>query len=248
MPLKPFQVPTAAPSPDPERRRAKALIGGSLEMRRKHGQPSGIQGKFLVDPIFSEPDFDRLKAWCAPDPSRPLTIEIGFQLGEFAAAYCKLHPERRYVGFEVRRKFCEETDARLVKEGVDNALLALVDAREIVPLVVPPGTLDELLLFFPDPWWKLRHTKKRVISPEFVADVAAWLRPPTADRPGGRLLLKTDVQGYADWAEGILRDEANLAVRRLDDPTDGLPLTLRERRVRMRGLPTWGIEARRVST
>lgn len=219
--------------------RQKRLIGGSVEMRRQHGKTTGITGTYVLDPVFRAEDEERLRAWCDPADPRPLVIEIGFQLGEFAAAFCAAQPEVRYLGFEVRRKFCTETDALLVKNGINNALLALVDAREMLPRVLQPGSVAQLLVFFPDPWWKQRHIKKRLLHPEFIADAAHWLQP------GGRLLLKTDVLGYADWAEGELRNEPAYDVQRLEDPSAGLPPTLRERRCGFHGYPTYAIAATR---
>ncbi len=222
-----------------QRKKQKALIGGSLEMRRAHGQALGLQGQFLLDPIFRQEDEERLRAACAADPDRPLTIEIGFQMGEFAVAFCLREPQRRYVGFEVRKKFCEETHAALEAAGVQNALICLVDAREMLSLVLRPGSLDELLVFFPDPWWKPRHVKKRLLTAEFIADAARYLRP------GGRLLLKTDVTEYADWAEELMRADPHYSVSRLEDPAADLPFTLRERRCRLHGYPTWAVQALR---
>ena len=140
-----------------------------------------------LDPVFRADDEAKLTAWCAPGP-QPLVVEIGFQMGEFAAAYCQRRPEIRYAGFEVRRKFCEEANALLEASGLTNAWLALVDAREMLPRILQPGSVSEFLVFFPDPWWKARHIKKRLLYAEFIAQMADWLAP------GGRLLLKTDVE------------------------------------------------------
>lgn len=221
------------------RRKAKALIGGSLEMRRLHGTPSEIGGSFILDPIFREADLQKLKAIVDPADARPLVVEIGFQMGEFAAAFCQANPGVRYVGFEVRKKYCQEADTLAVKNGIQNATFCLVDAREMLREVLTPGTLDQLLVFFPDPWWKPRHIKKRLLTADFVAEAAHLLRP------GGRLLLKTDVPGYADWAQGVMAADPHFEVERLANPAAELPPTLRERRCHFHGYPTFAVQATR---
>lgn len=223
-----------------ERKRAKSLIGGAIAMRRQHGHASDLGGQFLLDPIFRPEDQEKLRQICSPQDPRPLVVEVGFQLGEFAVAFCQQNPGVRYVGFEVRRKYCQEADALAVKNGIQNAIFCLVDAREMLREVLVPGTLDQLLVFFPDPWWKPRHIKKRLMTPEFVQDAAMWLRP------GGRLLLKTDVPGYADWAEAVMRADPNFAIERLANPSADLPQTLRERRCHFHGFATFAIQATRL--
>ncbi|MSP91820.1 MAG: hypothetical protein EXR79_08495 [Myxococcales bacterium] len=244
MAQKPFHVPVPLPAPDAAEDprdwlRKRALIGGDLDQRRAHGKPSGVQGRWVLDPVFRPADEATLRAHCDPTDPRPLVIEIGFQFGRFATPYCLLHPHVRFVGFEVRRKFCQDASARLEQFGVTNAWLALVDARALLSEVVAPASVAELFVFFPDPWWKRDQAKKRLLSAEFVSEAALLIRL------GGRLLLKTDVPGYADWAEAVLRGEPAFDVRRLADPSAGLPPTLREGRCLRFGTPTFAIEARR---
>ena len=216
------------------------LVGGSMALRREHGTATQLTGTYLHDPIFNDADLVALKAWCDPADPRPLVVEIGFQRARFARAFCEANPDVRYLGFEIRKKFCEDADAWLVRGGVVNARLALVDARECLPMVVQPGTLDTLLAFFPDPWWKSRHMKKRLVSGDFVAEAADLLKI------GGQLLVKTDVEGYADWAEAEMRSDARFEVARLDDPAADLPPTQRERACGLHGRPTWAVRAVRL--
>jgi len=244
MALRKFHV-SDSPQPPADgeaqsRRKAKALIGGSIAMRRLHGTPSEIGGTYILDPIFREDDLQKLRAAVDPSDPRPLVIEIGFQMGEFAVAFCKANPGVRYVGFEVRKKYCQEADALAVQQNVTNATFCLVDAREMLREVLTPGTLDQLLVFFPDPWWKPRHIKKRLLTDDFVAEGARCLRP------GGRLLLKTDVPGYADWAQGVMAANPDFAIERLADPSAQLPPTLRERRCHFHGYPTFAVQATRL--
>ncbi len=213
------------------------LVGGSMAMRRAHGEPPQLKGKWLFDPIFSDSDFESLRQWCSDDDPRPLVVEVGFQRARFARAFCEANPDIRYMGFEVRTKFCQDANEWLERGGIENARLALVDARECLPLLIEPGTLDCLYAFFPDPWWKKRHMKKRLVSNAFAFEVSNLLKDQ------GILLIKTDVQGYADWAETELRAEPNYDVNRLADASAGLPLTQRERKCALHGRPTWAIEA-----
>lgn len=239
MPIKDFR--TAFGLDDQKQRRQRALIGGTLEMRRQHGTASELGGgRYALDPVFVDADVTRLRQHCASVPDRPLVIEIGFQMGEFAAAFCLARPEVRFVGFEVRAQYVRESNQILEAQGISNALLVMVDARQMIDLVLEPATLDTLLVFFPDPWWKPRHIRKRLISEDFIADAARWLRP------GGTVLLKTDVAGYATMAEEVMRADPHFAVTVLADPSAGLPPTLRERRCRFHGLPTHAVEATRL--
>jgi tRNA (guanine-N7-)-methyltransferase len=238
---KPEPTPTTdAGRPPPRDDPRTSLVGGSIEMRRLHGTPSEIEGRFVLDPIFVEQDFAELRSWCDPADPRPLVIEIGFQLGRFARAFCTENPTVRYLGFEVRKKFCQEASEYLDQGGVENARLALVDAREMLPLVVTSASVHRIFAMFPDPWWKKKHMKKRLVSRQFTSNCADWLEDD------GQLLIKTDVQGYADWAQEEMTAQGDFEVKRLSDTTAGLPETQRERRCRLRGLPTWAIEARRL--
>lgn len=236
MAFKQFHVaPLDEGAVDSARRRSKALIGGDLQMRRAHGTPSQLADPDVLDPVFRQQDFAAVRDACQAEDGRPLVVEIGFQLGEFAAAFCADRPQTRYLGFEVRKQFCEETARLLRAKAIGNARVCLADARLVLPDVAAGGRLDELFVFFPDPWWKPRHVKKRLFSEDFVADAHQWLRP------GGRLLLKTDVVQYAELGEAVLRAHGGFAVERLADPHAGLPWTLRERRCDLHGYPTWAV-------
>ena len=236
---QPDRVPEsdAAEAVGAARTLATRLVGGSMEMRRANGHRPQLSGKWLHDPIFQPEDLEALQRWCSPDDPRPLVVEVGFQRARFARAFCAANPDVRYLGFEVRKKFCEDADEWLQAGEITNARLALVDARECLPLLIEPGTLDTLYAFFPDPWWKKRHMKKRLVSSSFGAEVSKLLKD------GGTLLVKTDVEGYADWAEAELRLEPTFEVERLADPAAGLPPTQRERRCDIHGRPTWAIAA-----
>jgi tRNA (guanine-N7-)-methyltransferase len=245
MTYKNFVIPDAAGAPPPDaeqaaRKQKKALIGGDVALRRQHVKASVLAGKHILDPVFHDADREALRAFCADDPARPLVVEIGFQLGECAAGWLPGRPEVRWVGIEVRKKFVEDTAALFAQNAIEHARIVLSDARALLPDVVAKGTLDVLHVFYPDPWWKPRHIKKRLVTPEFAAMAADLLRP------GGHLLFKTDVDGYAAFARDVLQSEARWTVEELADPTAGLPPTLREIRCLRYGNPTWALRATRL--
>ena len=237
MAFKDFHTAPGLIETDEDRRRKRSLIGGDLALRRQHGKPVQLNGRWILDPIFRDDDLQSLQQFCQPQANSELAVEVGFQLGEFAVEYCVERPASRFVGFEVRKHFCEETDALMQTRGIESARFCLADARTILPEILEPGTLDHLYVFFPDPWWKPRHVRKRLVSGDFLADAAVWLRP------GGRFLLKTDVQAYAQWALALLTSNPMFTTKILDDRHADLPWTLRERRSDLHGHPTWAIEA-----
>lgn len=240
MAMRDFHPQTRSSDRRDKRGDAVRIVGGALAMRRAHGQPTGATGVHVYDPIFNEAHIALLRDFCAADEARPLVVEVGFQRARFARAYCSQHPEVRYMGFEIRRKFVEESDAWMQRGGCENYRLSLVDAREAMPELLEPGTVDRMFTFFPDPWWKSKQRKRRLLDRSFVALAASLLKP------GGTLLVKTDVAGYADWAQAELEAVTGLRVERLADPRAGLPPTQRERRCIDAGLPTWAVEATRL--
>lgn len=240
MAYRPFHEDTRDSDREDKRGAGVRLVGVALEQRRARGKPTGVTGRLIFDPVFKDDDLASLRAFCDPNDPRPLFVEIGFQRGKFARAFCEQNPDVRYLGFEIRRKFCEEADAHLTAGGCENYRLALVDARSSLPELVEPGTLAGMFTFFPDPWWKKKQRKRRLLWRSFVAFAAELLRP------GGTLLLKTDVEGYADWAEAEMRAVTGVEVERLADPTAGLPPTQRERRCGIHGRPTWAVVATRL--
>jgi tRNA (guanine-N7-)-methyltransferase len=134
----------------------------------------------------------------------PRTLEIGFGNGENLATLAAAHRDRDYLGIEVHRAGV----GRLLQTARDAQLTNLRvishDAVEVLEQSIAPGTLDEVLILFPDPWHKKRHHKRRIVQPAFVALLADRLRA------GGRLSLATDWQPYAEWMLEVLGAEPAL--------------------------------------
>src|SRR5262245_30876880 len=120
----------------------------------------------------------------------PLEIEVGSGKGLFLAAAAAGAPERNFVGVEIARKYAHFTAARLVKRGLTNATVLNGDGQRLFSELLPNGSLAAVHVYFPDPWWKKRHHKRRLMNERFLGDVARTLAA------GGSLHFWTDVAEY----------------------------------------------------
>jgi tRNA (guanine-N7-)-methyltransferase len=128
----------------------------------------------------------------------PVHLEIGFGNGEALAAMASRHPENDYVGIEVHRPGVGALLRRLESDGIANVRVISDDARAVLEQRIPDSGLSAVYLFFPDPWHKKRHHKRRLVQPEFVALLARKLKP------GGLLHLATDWEDYAQQMLAVL--------------------------------------------
>ena len=122
----------------------------------------------------------------------PRTLEIGFGNGDNLAELAARHPQRDYFGVEVHDPGVGHLLLRIEREGLANVRIARHDAVEVVTGWLPPDSIDETLIFFPDPWHKKRHHKRRLVQQEFLAALARVMPP------GARLHLATDWAPYAE--------------------------------------------------
>jgi tRNA (guanine-N7-)-methyltransferase len=176
--------------------------------------------------------------------SRPITLEIGFGDGESLAAMAAAAPERDFIGLEVHRPGIGHLLLALERLGLDNVRVLRADASALLATGLPPANLDRVQLFFPDPWPKKRHHKRRIVQPGFITAVARALRS------GGTFHLATDWPPYADWMLGLLDGEpelfANLAGRGQFSPRPAhRPITKFERRGQRLGHPVHDLLYRR---
>ncbi len=103
---------------------------------------------------------------------RPIELEIGSGKGLFLANSARANPERNYLGVELAKKYAHEGAERIAKAGLANAKMLPDDARKFLHEFVPAASVAALHIYFPDPWWKTRHRKRRVFCEPFVVDVA----------------------------------------------------------------------------
>lgn len=170
---------------------------------------------------------------------RPTCLEIGFGNGEALAALAAAHPERNFLGIEVHRPGVGHLLLKLEQANLDNTRVLRQDAMDILRHGLPESCLEGVYLFFPDPWPKKRHHKRRIVQPEFLARLARALRP------GGFLHFATDWEDYARHMLITLRaapEFRNSAVGGafVDRPADR-PLTRFEQRGQRLGHGIWDL-------
>jgi tRNA (guanine-N7-)-methyltransferase len=128
----------------------------------------------------------------------PVHLEIGFGNGEALAAMALAHPQINYLGIEVHRPGVGVLLRRLDAEGIPNVRVVCADAKEVLEQRIPDSSLNAVYVFFPDPWHKQRHHKRRLVQPEFIALLYRKLLP------GGTLHLATDWEDYARQMLAVL--------------------------------------------
>ncbi|MBK1707487.1 tRNA (guanosine(46)-N7)-methyltransferase TrmB [Marichromatium gracile] len=139
--------------------------------------------------------------WQAPAPldlgalfgnDQPVTLEIGFGNGESLARMAADDPGRNWLGVEVHRPGVGHLLLEIERLGIDNLRVMRQDAVELLTHGIAPGALDRVQLFFPDPWPKKRHHKRRILNPGMIALLER------AIRPGGHFHAATDWEPYAE--------------------------------------------------
>ena len=166
-------------------------------------------------------------------------MEIGFGNGEALTTLAHAHPERDYVGVDVYEPGIGRALAAIAQAELGNVRLMRGDAAEILHDNIPPASLDAVLLWFPDPWPKKRHHKRRLVQPPFVSLVASRLVP------GGLFHLATDWENYAEHMLAVLEAERELVNLSgpgsfCTTPTER-PVTKFERRGRDLGHRVWDL-------
>lgn len=174
----------------------------------------------IPDDAVDQPGFT-LTSWFSR--KAPLIVEIGSGVGEATAALAVSRPSANVLAFEVWRPGVADTLGRLAAAGVSNVRLCSVDAMWCLEHIVPARSLAEVWTFFPDPWHKTKHHKRRLVNPRFAAVVAERLVE------GGVWRLATD---WADYAEVMIEvlDATPGLVGGAVDRWDDRPVTKFERK------------------
>ena len=173
-----------------------------------------------------------------------IVLEIGFGMGKSLVEMAKNAPQLNYIGVEVHRPGVGACIATAVEQGVENLKVYEHDAIEILADCIPDGSLETVQLFFPDPWHKKKHHKRRIVKPEFVETIRQKLKV------GGVFHMATDWENYA---ECMLEDMQSAPGYENLSPSgdyvprpDNRPLTKFENRGQKLGHGVWDIQFKKL--
>lgn len=192
------------------------------------GLPAG-EGEFDFEALFGR--------------KAPTVLEIGFGNGDTLFELAQRHPEWNFIGLEVHRPGVGHLLKQVGEAGLTNVRVGDDDAVEVLRHRIPAQSLHRVLLYFPDPWPKKRHHKRRIVQADFTQLVASRLAP------GGEFHLATDWEPYAEWMHDVLQAESALENTAADGGfvprPDERPETKFERRGHRLGHDTWDLVYRR---
>ena len=188
--------------------------------------------------------FDQLPRPCTAESlfgrAAPLEVEIGSGKGLFLRNAAAAKPDANFLGVEVAKKYAEFAAAKLATAGLTNALMVHGDGLRIFQELIPDNSLAAVHVYFPDPWWKKRHRRRRVMRESFLRDIERTLLP------GGSLHFWTDVEEYFQTSLALLASETTLAgplpVPETPAEHDMAYRTHFERRVRLADEPVYRAE------
>jgi tRNA (guanine-N7-)-methyltransferase len=177
--------------------------------------------------------------------SAPLEIEVGTGKGLFLRNAARERPAIDFLGIEIGHKYARFAAAGLVKAGLANARVISGDGLRVFAELIPDSSLAAVHVYFPDPWWKKRHRKRRVMNETFVAHVERALVS------GGTLHFWTDVEEYFQVTLELLAAQTHLvgpiAVPETAAEHDLAYRTHFERRMRLSNEPVYRAEFRKAS-
>lgn len=214
-------------------------------MRRAHRLPPEQLAPYLLEMPPGEPP--RVLDWQQVFANEhPVEVEVGFGKGLFLLTASQSCPAVNFLGIEIMRKYQLYAATRLAKRGLSHVRLVLADARLFLRDHVAEQSLQAIHAYFPDPWWKKRHLKRRLFTPEFAVECERVLRN------GGRLNVVTDVEDYFHVITELLTQHTRLQPLPPPDPKqpehDLDYLTNYERKFRKEGRPIYRGTYERLSS
>ncbi len=171
-------------------RRVKSYVlrGGRLTVAQQRSYDS-LSGKFIIPYECKELNFAGIF-----DNNNPVIVEIGFGMGRATAAIAGENPDKNYIGLEIHKPGIGRLLWEIEQRPLSNVRIIEHDATDVFQNMIPANSLDGVHIFFPDPWPKKRHHKRRLIQRPFTDCIASKLRSQ------GYIYMVSDWLDYANWA------------------------------------------------
>jgi len=170
-------------------------------VRRAKRLPLDELAPYLLEPPESPTLFDWRQVF---GNDHPVELEVGFGKGLFFLNACLACPEVNFLGIEILRKYQLYAATRFAKRELRNVRLVKADARQFLRDYVLDESFQAIHVYFPDPWWKKRHLKRRLFTADFAGQCQRTLRP------SGRLYIVTDVADYFAFITELLQQRTRL--------------------------------------
>ena len=229
----PLLLPPEARKPTPTHRPLRSFV-----LRAGRMGSGQLRALAELGPRFVLPFSAQAPDWAAVfGREAPRILEIGFGMGQATAQIAAARPELDFIGVEVHEPGVGALLREIGDRGLSNLRIVQHDAVEVLQQMLAPGSLAGVHLYFPDPWHKKRHNKRRLIQPAFVAQLVGQIRP------GGYLHCATDWQPYAEQMLAVLSAEPELVNRAAGyaPKPDWRPLTKFEHRGLQLGHGVWDL-------
>ncbi|MEL7499863.1 MAG: tRNA (guanosine(46)-N7)-methyltransferase TrmB [Planctomycetota bacterium] len=172
-------------------RRALPKLDPTVDFSQHIGEVDDLTAPFCPQSLFPQ--------------TADLEIEVGSGKGLFVLNESGRVPERNFLGNEVARKYCRFAAYRLAKHERQNARMLCGDGLKLFRELLPDRCAMAVHVYFPDPWWKERHRRRRVMQPSFIADLERVLIP------GGVFHFWTDVEEYFEETIGLMKEHSGLS-------------------------------------
>jgi tRNA (guanine-N7-)-methyltransferase len=214
-------APSREPAAEPLRKIKSYVLRGSRLTGAQRRSYDSLSEKFTIPYELKALDFAGIFGG-----NNPVIVEIGFGMGRATAVIAGENPDKNYIGLEIHKPGIGRLLWEIEQRPLSNVRIIEHDATEVFQNMIPANSLEGVHIFFPDPWPKKRHHKRRLVQRPFTDCIASRLKP------GGYIYMVSDWLDYAHWALSVLTNTEGM-VNQYDgfaEPQSWRPLTSFEKK------------------